>query len=247
MNNDVLRYLHGILQRFILLVPWVSDICSAGDKVLAFSRAWQYLEIAKVRGDYLEFGVFRGTSFDLSLRSAAKFVRKGTENAPRFFAFDSFEGLPEPDPERDGDVFSKGEYSNTVDTFRKNTRRASRGWDVRIVPGFFDESLSDETIAEHDLVAAAFVNIDCDIYSSTLTALEFVTPLVRTGTVIFFDDWYASGGNMKLGEPGACEDWLEKNPDIELIDFGQIAIMGKLFIVNRDEREPPGNTESEER
>ena len=38
---------------------------------------------------------------------------------------------------------------------------------------------------------------------------------------------------MRLGEAGACMDWLERNPDIKLVDFGEVGIMGKLFLVNR--------------
>ena len=74
--------------------------------------------------------------------------------------------------------------------------------------------------------------LDCDLYSSTLEGLNFCTPLVKTGTIIFFDDWYLSDGDLSLGEGQACKEWLANNPHITLIDFGDVSIMGKMFLVN---------------
>ena len=37
---------------------------------------------------------------------------------------------------------------------------------------------------------------------------------------------------MRLGEAGACAEWLAANPDIKLIDYGNVGVMGKMFIVN---------------
>jgi hypothetical protein len=39
---------------------------------------------------------------------------------------------------------------------------------------------------------------------------------------------------MTMGEPGACGDWLKENPHIHLVDYGNVGIMAKLFIVNLD-------------
>ena len=86
---------------------------------------------------------------------------------------------------------------------------------------------------QHALRRAAFVTIDCDLYPSTQDALRFATPLLQTGTVLYFDDWYSSSGDMRLGEAGACRDWLAEHPDLELVDYGDVGIMGKLFLVNR--------------
>ena len=65
-----------------------------------------------------------------------------------------------------------------------------------------------------------------------MDALEFATPSLQTGRVIYYDDWYVSGGDLRLGEAGAHYDWLARHPEIKAIDFGDVAIMGKLFIIN---------------
>ncbi|MFQ5672440.1 MAG: TylF/MycF/NovP-related O-methyltransferase [Nitrospinales bacterium] len=236
MKDRIKSLLHDLLQRALVGLPYLSEARWVSEKVLLFLRIWHYLSINKIPGDYLEFGVFEGKSFKLSMRSAARFYAKGSPAAPRFFAFDSFAGLPEPDAGKDhAPVVAKGYFSSGEETFRRNIRSAARGWEVRVVPGFYETSLHAGVIAEHRLSKAAFVNIDCDIYSSTLDVLRFVTPLLRNGTALFFDDWFYSGGNMELGEARACMEWLKENPDLTLVDFGMGAIGGKVFIVNRAE------------
>lgn len=227
-------WLHELFQKALLTVPALAEMRLAAGKVAAYLRAWHYLARAGVRGDYLEFGVYRGTSFRLALRCAGKFFRRGDAQGPRFFAFDSFAGLPEPDPARDAaGVFLQGEYAAGALAFRRAVGRAARGRQVVIVPGFYEQSLTAEIRAHHHLERAAFVAIDCDLYPSTRTALDFCTPLLQTGSVVYFDDWFFSGGDMTLGEPGACADWLAEHPGLTLIDFGNVGVMGKMFLVNR--------------
>ena len=229
----VFRVLHAALQGLILKIPKLSEARLASDRTLAFLKAWHYIARAKVEGDYLEFGVFEGLGFRLSLEASAKFRHMTEVAPPRFFAFDSFGGLPAPDSSRDNQVFAQGEYSASRQKFESTIRSARRGREVEIIPGFFDRSLTPELVSKHRLKKAAFVNIDCDLYSSTEEALRFVTPLLQDGTVLYFDDWYFSGGNMTLGEAGACLDWLKANPDIHLVDFGIVGVMGRMFLVNR--------------
>ncbi len=228
-----------MLQRLCLAVPYLSEGRLATSRVLAFLRVWHYLSRNKIEGDYLEFGVWEGHSFDLSLRAAAKFLPGKSENGPRFFAFDSFKGLPSPDLQKDGNAFQEGEYKAALECFQRNIGKAARRFEVQVVPGFYEESLTPDVISRFKLSKAAFVNIDCDLYDSTLCALRFITPLLRTGSVIFFDDWFFSGGDMTRGEAGACAEWLKENPQIKLIDFGIVGIMGQLFIVNQNEPATP--------
>ena len=221
-----------IYQELLLHVPKLPELRIGNSKIFSFLRAWHYLDGAGVRGDYLEFGVFEGLGFRLALRAAAKVLGTAGPFRPRFFAFDSFAGLPATDPERDAEVFEEGDYSAARKNFDRFTRGAARHWDVHVVTGFFSDSLTPELREQHDLRRAAFVTIDCDLYPSTEQALDFLTPILQTGTVIYFDDWFTSNGDMRLGEAGACRDWLAAHPDIELVDYGEVGIMGKLFLVN---------------
>lgn len=227
------RQAYAVYQSLMMSVPKLSEGRLATERTLAFLKAWHYISRARIQGDYLEFGVFEGQGFKLALQAASKFLKPRQPDSPRFFAFDSFEGLPDLDVQRDGNVYEKGEYSAGRKTFEKACARAGKPWEIHVIPGFFEDSLTPELLTRHRMAQAAFVVIDCDVYPSTLQALRFVSSLLHTGTVLFFDDWFFSGGDLTLGEPGACLDWLKENDDLHLVDYGTVGIMGKLFIVNR--------------
>ena len=61
---------------------------------------------------------------------------------------------------------------------------------IRLVPGFYNESLTDELAA--NAPTALYVDINCDLYISTLQALDwlFRHRIARSGTLISYDDWY---------------------------------------------------------
>lgn len=116
----------------------------------------------------VEFGVYTGYSLGII---AARMPVIG---------FDSFEGLPED--WRPG--FPKGKFG------RKD--KPSLGLNLlppanaMIVPGWFSDTAPTFPFPELGLV-----HIDCDLYSSTVTALEAVTPHVGTGTIIVFDEFHS--------------------------------------------------------
>ncbi len=227
------QFLQNAWRRSLLAFPKLAQLKVYSSKTMAFIRVWNYLSAAKIEGDYLEFGVYEGNSFNLAMRSAEKFYVKNGAHRPHFFAFDSFEGLPNLHPKKDvKGLFSKGEYSASQKTFLKKIRRTSRNWKVHIIPGFYEVSLTPDIYKNYALSKAAFVTIDCDLYSSTKEALRFLTPILQSGTILFFDDWFSVKGDMSLGEAGACHEWLQQNPWLSLIDFGSVGVMGKLFIVN---------------
>ena len=233
-GTDALGFQLGMLriwQRVLLLIPALAEFGTGSHKVMSFLRAWRYLFMARVEGDYLEFGVFEGLSFALSMRAAARYFPKRVSTSPRFFAFDSFSGLPSTDAVRDPVFFRPGDYSGSLTRFRRRIRGPARGWEVIEVPGYYEQSLTPSVRETHRMQRAAFVTIDCDLYDSTLVALRFITPLLQNGTVLYFDDWYFSRGDRRLGEMGACEDWLAEQPGIQLLDFGDVGTMGKSFIV----------------
>jgi hypothetical protein len=129
----------------------------------------------------------------------------------RFFAFDSFEGLPSAE----GGIFRQGDFACAKDTFLAIIAQA--GVDVsrvRTVEGFFDKSLTDEVKVQHELRRAAVVHNDCDLYTSTTQVLRFVEDLVDIGTVLIFDDWHTyarRGRGDDHGEQRAFAEWPLKD------------------------------------
>jgi hypothetical protein len=61
---------------------------------------------------------------------------------------------------------------------------------ITLVPGFYNESLTSDLA--RDAPPALYVDINCDLYVSSLQALDwlFKHRIARQGTLISYDDWY---------------------------------------------------------
>ena len=102
----------------------------------------------------------------------------------------------------------------TREEFVNNLKKAKVNLnDVEIVEEFYESSLNENILKERNLRRGAIVNIDCDLYESTVQVLDFLTPLVVDGTTIYFDDWFYYSGNPRKGERGAFNEWLLHHPE----------------------------------
>jgi O-methyltransferase len=181
-------------------------------------------------GDYLEFGVYTGTSL-LCMARASEAL--GLEQM-RLFGFDSFEGLPavadnEATPWASGDMKADPGYVRA--------RLAENGVDLSrlvLVEGWFEHTLNGKLIRDSAMRKASVVMIDCNLYSSAKTALTFVAPLIRDRAILLFDDWYAFGlAEDGLGEKRAFDEFLAENPELTAEEFGSYTENAKVFIVMR--------------
>ena len=124
------------------------------------------LERTSRPGLYLEFGVGYGTSINLIASAIPGPV----------YGFDWFAGLPEDWP----GIAPKGAFrQEQLPVVREN---------VELVVGLFAETLP-RFLAKHP-GSVAFMNVDCDLYSSTKTIFEHLGPRIESGTVIFFDEYF---------------------------------------------------------
>ena len=130
----------------------------------------------------MEFGVYKGAS----IRHIAKKRPDKT-----IHGFDSFYGLAED------------WVTNPAETFSLDGKLPSVPSNVRLHQGYFDQSLP-KWLEEHP-DPMAFVHIDCDLYSSTVTVLDCLKDRFQPGTVIVFDDYF-NFHNWKLdGHKAFCE------------------------------------------
>ncbi len=169
-------------------------------------------------GTCLEFGVGSGRTYLWQANQLVNKYRKST-----LVGFDSWAGLP---AEAEGvwypDRHEKGRFSfpktcvghvlAIIDDYDENKHR------FRFVDGFFSESLTDE--ARKAIGNVIFINIDVDMYVSTLQLLDFVKPFLQRGTILHWDDWldpadvpHANGNGW--GEHRAWKEWSDKHPDIK--------------------------------
>lgn len=195
------------------------------------SKVAQFVACEMIAGDYLEFGVYQGVSFINAYRhlkqqfeeriaqdeggimeSEAREHRQRIWANMRFFAFDSFQGLPALSAEDSVSCdFQQGQYACSIEDFNENLGRAGIPLErIRVSQGWFSETCTQETREKYDMHKAAVVWIDSDLYSSASTVLSFITPLLQDGTVIIFDDWYSYKGNPAAGEQKAFWEWAQE-------------------------------------
>lgn len=103
--------------------------------------------------------------------------------------------------------------------------------EVIFTPGFFDK-LSENSKGKVKSKVASVIWIDCDLYLSTLQALNFLVDYIADGTMIVFADWYTCNGNDDMGQPLACKEWLSKNSDIKLVEYFNFG--SKAFLVSKN-------------
>lgn len=185
----------------------------------------------QVEGDYLEFGVYKGASMSRAYKKfkSNKHYYSYFENM-KFYAFDSFEGLPESEEENLPIQYSKGAYMAPLDEFISNLKK--KKVDInKVVPveGWFS-NLNDDTKAKFNMSKAAVIYCDADLYESTIDALTFCTSLIQDGTIIVLDDYYRHNGSPNLGIRRAFNEFMSTNPNFistQLHNFRRVA-----FIIN---------------
>jgi O-methyltransferase len=137
---------------------------------------WQCARLcAALPGDAAELGVYKGGSAALIAAAYA------SANKP-VHLFDTFTGMPAPDPARDSSAHGAGEFFKTsadsVADFLADFPN------VRIHPGLFPDS--GAPVRERRF---GFVHVDAVIHQSVHDACEFFYPRMVPGGVMIFDDY----------------------------------------------------------
>ncbi len=181
-------------------------------------------------GDYLEFGVYVGTSL-MCMHRASRAVGLPL----RLFGFDSFQGLPEEASLERGLGFKPGWFHAEYDVVREHLTRSGIDWDRTVlVPGWYEDTLRPDLAKQLGIEKASIIMIDCDIYSSTRFALAFCAPLIRDRAVIFFDDWPGDGPEARgLGERRAFEELLADDPHLAAEELQPYGPKQRVFLVTR--------------
>jgi O-methyltransferase len=200
----------------------------------------------QVQGDYLEFGVYEGNSLAKMYQYLLFFSQTFKNHAAlfnhehnasywqgiRFIAFDSFAGLPASQNEDTPAHFAKaGIYSMPLDRFMANIEE--KGVDtskVITIPGYFDETLTNDLAKTHAIQKAGIIFIDCDLYESAIPIFRFITDLIQDGTIIIVDDFFRYKGHPHKGIRRAFSEWLEKSPHIAVSELTRCSANRVAFV-----------------
>ena len=197
-------------------------------KFMHILEAVNYMKVADLPNVFFEFGCHSGRTYSAALL-ASKFLKFEIEN----FAFDSFEGLPEVLKSDDG-IFRTGTFNTSKKDFVEIVKKRSGVLlkQDQLIEGYYEKSLTDK-LSERLPKSVGFVHIDVDLYSSTITVLDFIKKFLVSGTVILFDDWYCFPPGKEMGERRAFNEFLKKYPEIEVEEWKNYSTFGKSFLVRK--------------
>lgn len=142
-------------------------------------------EVAGADIDYLEFGVAKGLSFKWWLEHV-------TNENSSFYGFDTFTGLPE-----DWGPFKAGDMSNG------NEPPQIEGTRHKFHQGIFQDTLYS-FLETYKVGKKKVIHLDADLYSATLFVLTSISPYLRKGDILLFDEF-----NVPLHEFKAFKEWTD--------------------------------------
>lgn len=183
-------------------------------------------------GDYLEFGVYNGST--LAIVHDLLATRERTSS--RLFGFDSFEGLPPEANTEDNNIWMSGQYRCPEDFARDFLTERGVDWQrVNLIKGWFSDTCKPSTKARHEMTKAGIIMIDSDLYSSAVEALAFCEPMIGQHTLIIFDEYYPGGRDDRfLGEEKAFAEFLVMHKDITATKLDEHYSFGsRLFLLER--------------
>lgn len=198
--------------------PWESDIWSSADysagsdrSLVTKDRCYAILQLLlnsmSVNGSVVECGVYKGGT----LKMIASLMRR-FNNAKTLYAFDTFDGMPDVDEEKDD--HHKGDFA---DTDLQSVVEYVGFERLTAIKGFIPESFS-----RVDCNSICFAHVDVDIYKSVVDCCEFIWPRLSVGGVIVFDDY---GFSQCYGARLAADEFFSKRSVYPLVlETGQAIV-----------------------
>lgn len=207
----------GFLSRLEFLQDWASWLIAGInpaiehnlEKYRALKKVHYLSAMERVEGDYLEFGVFTGSSFCHSIRCFRKMAYLNAETGrTRFFGFDSFSGFGALSENDNHPFYHDENFATSFDRVNRRVERVAKNVAYKLVPGFFSESLKAGP-AYYGIEKSRVVFIDSDTYSSAREALAFCLPTIQQGTFIILDDYFSYLGSEEKGVAGAFAEFVK--------------------------------------
>jgi len=196
-----------------------------------FKRAQYYLQVNRINGVYVEFGSHEVNTFRMALQTLGDRLKPIKIN--KFYAFDSFVGMPEPEGIDKQKIWKKSMNFTSEDQFKRIVKKDLHR--VTTVKGFYENTLPNYDWPKSNVIAMAY--IDCDYYKSTKECLDFIKDKLQHGSLIVFDDWNCYYADPKRGQRLAYSEFKKDLSDKNtFVEFSDIESGGKAFIVLENEK-----------
>lgn len=170
-------------------------------------------QLLSLDGDFWECGVYRGGTAIILNRLLDRFEPHGSKT---LHIFDTFSGMPEPDPVKD--VHEKGDFHETsLEAVKERLPNLNR---VEVHQGF----MPDTFVGLED-VAIALAHVDVDLHQSVKTCCTFIYPRLVPGGFMIFDDY---GFQRCPGARAAVDEYFEDKAEFPLVLLTGQALVCKL-------------------
>ena len=123
----------------------------------------------QIEGDVWECGVYKGGTASLMSE-----VIRAKNRSKNLYLFDTFDGMPTTDPEKD--VHNKGDFRYNYESELDEVGIVRKGF----IPDTFS-GLESSVIS--------FAHVDVDIYKSVMDSISFIWPRLSFGGIIICDDY----------------------------------------------------------
>jgi O-methyltransferase len=177
-------------------------------------RCYMLISLARyarhLLGDFAECGVWNGGTALLLARILGSTAQK------KLFLFDSFQGLPKVDGEKDR-WFFEGQYAaNSVESVKSLLLDFQTVVDIRC--GWIPQSFVGLEERRY-----AFAHLDVDLYQSTLDCCAYFYPRLVSGGVLLFDEYAFAAAQ---GERDAVDEFFADKPESPItLPTGQAMIL----------------------
>ena len=186
---------------------------SSPSRLIATLIAVKHVCNLKIKGDFVECGVWRGGNSIIAL----KMINKLRENK-NIWLYDTFEGMTKPsEHDYENNTGKKAiieynqnqrdDHSNwcyaSLEDVKENINKFKSSLKINFIKGDITETLENvHNIPE----AISVLRLDTDWYESTKKELEILYPRLSVGGVLIIDDYGHWGGCKK-----AVDEYFEKN------------------------------------
>lgn len=208
----------GFLSKLEFLQDWASALIAGVNPAIVHNlekyhtlKKVHYLStIEDVEGDYLEFGVFTGSSFCHSIRCCKKLAKLNSKTLnTKFYGFDSFAGFGDLKEDDKHPFYTDENFATSLPAVNRRVQRVAANIQFKLIPGFFSDSLKDGA-SKLGIERARIIFIDSDTYSSANEALTFCIPTIQEGTFIVLDDFYSYRGSDSRGVTRAFNEFVSQ-------------------------------------
>ena len=195
-----------------------------------FYQRFDFIVENNINGDYHEFGCHKARTFRMALLEAKRHFLDDMS----FYAYDSFEGLPElssQSTEHNNTRWTPGSCHLSEDFLSLITNSNLFNL-IFMIPGYYSETLTKSFFDNSSLSRkASLINIDCDLYESAVSVFNILDLIVQEGTILYIDDYYAGyRGNPTKGVSLALSEWLS-HTNWKLERYLPVGWAGLSFIV----------------